>query len=313
MTAIEPTAIEPRPLRLGLVGTGHWAQITHAPALASTDQVEFTAVWGRNAEAAGALAREHGVLAFTDFDAFLAEVDAISFSVPPDVQSELAVRAARAGKHLLLEKPIATSDDAAQRLVDAVRTARVATVVFLTARFQPDVRAWLGEIAQLGGWRGGHGVWVGSALEEGNPFNTPWRRDKGGLWDLGPHVISLLWAALGPVVGVTADSGPHDVAHLVLHHAGGASSTVTVTADGSDAAAGFDLFVWGDAGRSAVPGEAHDAIPALRVALTELIGNVQSGSVEHPCDVEFGHAIGRVLSQAQRQIDVRASSPRSIT
>ena len=42
-----------RPLRFGLVGTGHWARITHAPALASTDGVELAAVWGRNRDAAG--------------------------------------------------------------------------------------------------------------------------------------------------------------------------------------------------------------------------------------------------------------------
>jgi predicted dehydrogenase len=35
-------------LRFGLVGTGYWARVAHAPALASTDGIEFTAVWGRN-------------------------------------------------------------------------------------------------------------------------------------------------------------------------------------------------------------------------------------------------------------------------
>ncbi|MDQ1539534.1 MAG: hypothetical protein QOH29_260, partial [Actinomycetota bacterium] len=146
---------------------------------------------------------------------------------------------------------------------------------------------------------------------EGNPFDTPWRRDKGALWDLGPHAISLLWAALGPVVGVTADGGPDDVAHLVLHHEGGASSTVTVTSSASAAAEGFDLFLWGDEGRSAVPAEAHEALPALRVALTELVENARSGTVEHPCDVEFGQAIVRVLTRAQHQIGSRQTPDRS--
>ncbi len=38
-----------RPLRFGLAGTGYWARITHAPALASTAGIELAAVWGRNA------------------------------------------------------------------------------------------------------------------------------------------------------------------------------------------------------------------------------------------------------------------------
>jgi predicted dehydrogenase len=54
------------PLRFGLVGTGHWAQVTHAPALASTEGIEFAAVWGRNHEAAAALAASHGATAHRD-------------------------------------------------------------------------------------------------------------------------------------------------------------------------------------------------------------------------------------------------------
>jgi hypothetical protein len=55
-----------RPLRFGLVGTGYWARITHAPALASTDGIEFAAVWGRNADAAADLAAHYDVTACHD-------------------------------------------------------------------------------------------------------------------------------------------------------------------------------------------------------------------------------------------------------
>lgn len=85
------------PLRCGLVGTGHWARITHAPALASTEGIEFAAVWGRNPGAARDLAAAHGATAHADLDEFLASVDAVVFAVPPDVQSQIAVRAARLG------------------------------------------------------------------------------------------------------------------------------------------------------------------------------------------------------------------------
>jgi predicted dehydrogenase len=94
-----------RPLRFGLVGTGYWARITHAPALASTDGIELAAVWGRNAGAAADLASSYGAAAHHDLAAFLAGVDAVAFAVPPDVQAPIATRAASAGKHLLLESP----------------------------------------------------------------------------------------------------------------------------------------------------------------------------------------------------------------
>jgi predicted dehydrogenase len=292
-------------MRFGLAGTGYWARIAHAPALSSTSGVEFTAVWGRNPRAAADLAAEYRVTPYHDVPAFLAGVDAVCFAVPPDVQAAIATQAAREGKHLLLEKPVALTEAAADGLVDAVGQAGVASVVFFTNRFEPDVRAWLAEVETRGGWAGGVSVWLGSALRESNPFNAPWRRDRGGLWDIGPHMISLLWASLGPVTSVTADAGPADVSHLVLHHQGGATSTATLTLSAAEAAAGFEAYVWGESGRLAVPGEDVDQVAALSTALGELVANARAGRTEHPCDVRFGRDVGRVLAEAQRQIDAR--------
>lgn len=295
------------PLRCGLAGTGHWAQITHAPALASTDGIEFAAVWGRNADATSALAAAHGATAHRDLGAFLADIDAVVFSVPPDVQSEIAVRAAGQGKHLLLEKPVAVSDNAADALVGAIADAGVASIVFFTDRFEPGTRAWLAEAASAGPWSGGSATWLGSAMQESSPFNTPWRRQKGGLWDLGPHVVSMLWASLGPVISVSADGGFADVTHLVLHHEGGVSSTATVTLSAPPAAEFVNLYLWGASGRAVAPIAERDAVAALRVALTELAANVRNGQVDHPCDVRFGAAVVRVLAEAERQLSARAA------
>ena len=291
-----------RPLRFGLVGTGHWARITHAPALASTDGIDFAAVWGRDARAAAELADRHHATAYDDISGLVSNVDAVAFAVPPGVQAPIAIRAARAGKHVLLEKPMTISAADADALVDAVEQANVASVVFFTARFQADVRAWLSEVTATGGWAGGCAVWLGSALRAGNPFNTPWRRDKGGLWDLAPHLISLLWASLGSVRSVTAQAGPADVTHLILRHEPGATSTVTVTLNAPQSAGFADLFLWGEAGRSAAPVETDQPVAPLRTALTELAANARSGQTSHPCDVHFGREVGRVLADAQHQI-----------
>ena len=91
------------------------------------------------------------------------------------------------------------------------------------------MRAWLADVTARGDWMGGVGSWFGSSMLESSPFNTPWRRDQGALWDIAPHVISLLWASLGPVTSVIADAGLADVSHLILHHQGGPTSTVTVS------------------------------------------------------------------------------------
>lgn len=138
-------------MRFGLVGTGYWARSAHAPALAAgrSDGIEFTSVWGRNARAAAGLAAAYDATGYQDFDSFLASVDAVDFAVPPDVQAPLATRAARAGKHLLLEKPIALAGPDADELAAAVSQAGVASVVFFTARFQAGVRAWLADVTHL--------------------------------------------------------------------------------------------------------------------------------------------------------------------
>ena len=289
-------------MRFGLVGTGYWARVTHAPALACTEGIELTAVWGRDRQAAAGLAAEYQAAPYHDVAAFLAGVDAVSFAVPPDVQAPIATQAARAGKHLLLEKPVALTEAAADGLVEAVEQAGVASVVFFTQRFQPDVRAWLAEVQARGGWIGGVSAWLGSALRDSSPFNTPWRRDKGGLWDLGPHAVSLLWASLGPVVSVTADAGPRGVTYLVLHHESGVTSSATLTLDAPPAAESLDLLLWGEPGRSAAPLADRDVVASLRVALTELAAAARSGHPSHPCDVRFGRDVVAVLAEAERQV-----------
>src|SRR5215469_9263512 len=139
-----------RPIRFGLVGTGHWARITHAPALATTEGIEFTAIWGRNQRSVNEIASKYGSSPHYDFDAFLADVDAVAFAVPPDVQSALAIRAAASGKHLLLEKPVALTAADADAVAGAVEAAGVAALVFFTSQFQADVRTWLSDVARVG-------------------------------------------------------------------------------------------------------------------------------------------------------------------
>ncbi len=289
-------------LRFGLVGTGHWARIAYAPALASTEGIEFAAVWGRNQADARELAVGHGAAALADFGEFLDSVDGVAFAVPPDVQSQLALRAAAAGKHLLLEKPIALTVADADALVAAVDEARVASVVFFTAQFQPDVRTWLADVRARDGWLGGAGTWLGTAFEDDSPFRTPWREEKGGLWDVGPHLVALLVKGLGPVRSVTARAGLADVTHLVLGHESGATSTVTATLAASAASEFSEVYLWGASGRSVAPAEYGDPVLPLRTALTELAANAAAGRIDHPCDVRFGREIVRVLAEAAGQL-----------
>src|SRR5256885_13258867 len=94
-------------LRFGLLGTGYWAAETQAAGLDGHPDARFVGVWGRNPDKARALADRYGVDAYTDVDALIGDVDAVAMALPPDVQAGLAVRAARARRHPLLEEPVA--------------------------------------------------------------------------------------------------------------------------------------------------------------------------------------------------------------
>ena len=124
-------------MRFGLFGTGHWAGEVHAAALAADPAVELVGVWGRNGSRAAALAERYESRHYPDPVELLDAVDAVSFALPPDVQADLAQRCAAAGKHLLLDKPLALSLPAADAVVAAAEAGRAASVVFFTSRLRP--------------------------------------------------------------------------------------------------------------------------------------------------------------------------------
>lgn len=289
--------------RLGVVGTGYWADVTHAAAATTAPSWDLTAIWGRDADRAAALAERHGAAhAGSDFDAFLAEVDAVTFAVPPQLQSELALRAIRAGKHVALEKPIATSLQDAERLASAAEASGVATVVLFTMLYDERVRALVEEVRAGRRWTGGAGLWLGSALNDENPFNTPWRHEKGGLWDLGPHAVSVLWKTIGPIRSVRAEAGEGDLVHLIMTHDDGRTSTASMTLRAPDAADGFSTLLWGADGRQEVTVDDVDAVSAFVTAYEDLARLVDSGDRSHECDVRFGRDIVRVLASAEAQL-----------
>ena len=297
------------PLRMGVAGTGYWATVTHAPAVLASQHWDLAAVWGRNPDATAALASAMPgeVGAFADFDEFLDSVDAVTFALPPDVQAPLALRALEAGKHVLLEKPISLDPGQADALVAAAERTGAATAVFFTMLYDPRIRAIIADAASSPALRGGTGLWLGSALNDDNPFNTPWRHIHGGLWDLGPHALSVLWTTVGPIASVAAHAGAGDLRHLVLTHASGATSTVSLTLRAPDAADGFSTTLWGEQGRVFVPVDDVDSLAALTVALDELGEQAIEGRSDHPYGVRFGRDIVLLLASAERQVAEAAS------
>jgi predicted dehydrogenase len=287
-------------LRVGLIGAGPWAATVHAPGLADHPGTALTAVWARRPEAAQALAETHCTNAAGSVEELFEQVDAVALAVPPSIQAELGVRAAEAGKHLILEKPIAADLDGAQRLADAVAAADVAALVVLTLRYSAQTQEWLAGLAQAGGWAGGGARWLSGALLGGQYAASEWRQDDGGaLYDIGPHALDLLDAALGPITEVVAARrSPGDLWHLMLAHEDGVISTATLSLRLPVQPTVVEVAVWGQHGYRTLgrkPGSAQESYTAL---LDDFAAMIASGTTTHPCDVRRGLHLQTLLEQA---------------
>jgi predicted dehydrogenase len=289
-------------MRFGLFGTGPWAHLAHAPALAAHESVEFVGVWGRNPDKAAELAGQYGAKPYTEIDDLLADVDAVAIALPPDVQAPIALRAARAGKHLLLDKPVAFTTAEADEIVAAVAERDLASVVFFTRRLMPQIKQFVADAQQAGGWLEGRVDHVGSIFTEGNPFGgSAWRKESGGLWDVGPHAFALLLPILGPVTEVTAMAGPRDMTHLLARHADGAISGLTLSVDAPPAAAREEAVIAGEAGVRPVPAVRWNPVEALGWAIGELVA-AAAGGPQPELDVRFGARVTAILAACQEAI-----------
>lgn len=293
---------------MGLVGTGYWARHVHVPGLAGADAVDFVGVWGRNVADRDLIARSAGVRSFASFDELLGSVDAVGFSVPPSIQRDLAIRAARAGKHLLLEKPIGLALDDAIGLVTEVEQAGVSSIVFTTRLFDPDRAAWLSQVVS-GSWSGAHAEWLTGALIRGGPYDTStWRHQAGALWDLGPHVLSEFVPVLGPITKVALDAWElNGEIRMRFRHRDGAESSARLTLHG-DPDGYVEWIDFRDGLRSSrSPGKPLDYVRCMQRALATLSTLVHGGDdqnvfSESGYSVTAGREAVRVLDTVQSLI-----------
>jgi predicted dehydrogenase len=286
-------------MRFGLFGTGPWAHQAHAPGLAAHGDVEFAGVWGRDGAKAAALADQYGAKAYGSVDALIDDVDAVAVALPPHVQAPIALQAARAGRHLLLDKPVAFDTAQAGEIAAAVTDSGVASVVFFTRRFMPQLHAFIADAVRAGGWVEARVDHVGTIYDPGNPFGaSPWRRESGGLWDVGPHAVALVLPVLGPVTEVSAMVASHDMTHLLLRHASGAVSKITLSVDVPPAAAREEAMFAGKAGVRVVPDVPWEPIAAFGHAVDDLIA-AAAGGPPPALDVRFGVEVTTILAAAE--------------
>jgi predicted dehydrogenase len=298
--------------RVGLVGAGPWATMFHAPMLATAARLELTTVWARRREAADQLASRFGAESVGSFEDLLDRCDAVAFAVPPNVQAVLAVQAAHAGRHLLLEKPVATALDDSERLAAGVDQAGVVTQLIMTLRYQPEVRAAL-ESVEPGDVQYVRGSYLGSGALPGSPFATSWRREDphAAILDVGPHTVDLAEAVAGPVVELRAATRD-GVTTVSTVHEFGAIGQLVLSITVPDGPGGVELDWVTKSGYASLPSGTADDVAVGRTITDEFAAAIESGK-PHALDVHHGVRLQRVLDAVARSAATGRAHPIPVT
>jgi predicted dehydrogenase len=199
---------ERRVIRIALLGTGSIAQVVHLPILSSLPGVKLQALADVDRPRATAIAQRMGIpqVCRTDEEAFASpEIDAVVICTPSHLHEAQAIAALRAGKHVLVEKPLALDAAGAERVVKVAKEEGRCLMVAMNNRYRPDVLALKpfargGELGDLFSMRA---AWLNRKIRLPRPT---WRHRKataggGALIDLGTQLLDLaLWTLDYPKV-----------------------------------------------------------------------------------------------------------------
>lgn len=226
-------------VKVGIVGGGIRGKM-YAQSLSDYPGAEVVAVSDVNRASAQAIADQFGLAAYTDHRDLIREstVDAMIVATPDFAHRDVAVDAAQAGLHLLLEKPLATTEEDVVAIVDAVKTAGVQCLVGYENRWNPAIRR-LHDLSA-------DGV-LGDVLTQNivlsNTYYVPltmlsWAQKSSPAWFLMSHTVdAAIWVANKTVTSVVARGSrgrlkamgvdTWDVVHALLTFADGTTANLT--------------------------------------------------------------------------------------
>ncbi len=181
-------------LKMAVVGLGTWGE-NHIRLYLEDFRVTVAAVCDMNPEKAKKVAEKYGIKSyFTDYEKMLEEtdIDAVAIVTPDFAHKDVAIAAAKRGKHLLIEKPLATTEEDVRQMIKSIEENHVRAMVDLHNRFSPPFQAaWqsilngnLGE-PYSGYFRLNDIKWVATDL-------LPWAQKSSILWFLGSHSLDTL-------------------------------------------------------------------------------------------------------------------------
>ena len=228
-------------LNVGIIGLGSFGEL-HAEAIATIDNIQITAACRTNEVALQDFVKRYGVQGYTDYKRLLAdEVDAVLIATPHHLHTHIVKDATVAGKHILLEKPMAPTLEECDEILDAVAKAKVTFMVghvnhFVPAYQQAKEIIASGEMGEI--------ILGTSTMSKFwfEPNRRSWHLDRntgGGMWlTAGMHCLDrLTWLIDSPVKRVSAqfktsfhEQKADDNGLIFLRYANGATGCIVSVA-----------------------------------------------------------------------------------
>jgi predicted dehydrogenase len=207
-------------VKIGILSFAHYHANFWAEALRDSPDAELAGIWDDDAGRGQAAAEQYGTRFEPDIDALLAACDGVAVCSATLHHADLIERAAAAGRHILCEKPLATTLADCDRIEAAVRGAGVSFMQSFPKRFDPvnhEVRRLVrdGELGQIMLMRVRHGHLYGLGPGHGMPWcEDPELSGGGALLDEGVHGADFIRWMFGPPESVMAM-----ISHVALGHA----------------------------------------------------------------------------------------------
>jgi predicted dehydrogenase len=211
------------PVRVGVWGAGAWGE-KHARVYAGIPEARFAGVFDRDRARAEGVASQHGTRAFSTPEQLLETCEAVSIAVPTVAHREAAERAAAAGVHALVEKPMAATLAEAGAMIDAAERAGTILQVGHVERFNPALAAARHAIGR-----------VKFVEAHRLALFQPRSLDIDVVFDLMIHDIDIVLQAIGSMptlvsaVGVAVLSGNEDIANARLEFEDGCVANLTAS------------------------------------------------------------------------------------
>ncbi|HXK27218.1 MAG TPA: Gfo/Idh/MocA family oxidoreductase [Candidatus Binatia bacterium] len=227
------------PLRVACLGMGWWSDVL-ADAIKRSGKLQIVACYTRSEEKRRAFAGKYGCKAAASFDEILndSSIAAVINTTPNNVHLETTRAAAEAGKHVFLDKPIATTIADARAITEACRKAKVVLALGYQRRKESQFR-WIRKQIDDGVFGKLVNAEANISRDRLGQFDlTSWRYTAAGMpggvmLQIGIHYVDVLEFLIGPVKAVNGrfaqlvlPGDNPDVASLVLEHENGALSTL---------------------------------------------------------------------------------------